>query len=141
MCRLIIYICISDSSPSCDDSHAAVCVMPKDKFPGGLSFRHIPLSGDFICPPAASASVLLKCATSILHFCIYRNHNTAMPTCQLFYRMRRRYYRKCPVCYTKRISLLRISRARAIFTRSGMIKGITHMESAVHRPMRPASRA
>ena len=86
--------------------------------------------------PAASVSVLLKYATSILRFCIYRNHNTAMRGCQLFYRKHPKDYRKSGYCM-KRMSRFRITSARAIFRRSGMIKGTTHMERALHSPMGP----
>ena len=57
MRRPKIYIMYnSDSSPSCDDSHAAIHVMPKNKNSGFLPFRHLSLSDE---------SLLMKNATSI----------------------------------------------------------------------------
>jgi len=50
MRRPQIYIMYnSDSSPSCDDSHAAIHVMPKNKNSGFLPFRHLSLSDEFFC--------------------------------------------------------------------------------------------
>ncbi len=50
MRRPKIYIMYnSDSSPSCDDSHAAIHVMPKNKNSGFLPFRHLSLSDEFFC--------------------------------------------------------------------------------------------
>ena len=50
MRRPQIYIMYnSDSSPSCDDSHAAIHVMPKNKNSGFLLFRHLSLSDEFFC--------------------------------------------------------------------------------------------
>ena len=39
----------SDSAPSCDDSHGIFHAMPKNKGSGTFSFRHFPLSDEFIC--------------------------------------------------------------------------------------------
>ena len=62
--------CISDSSPSCDDSHAVLSGMPKNKasgspYPFGI-FPFLMISS----VPDTSAIILMKNATSILPFII-----------------------------------------------------------------------
>ena len=62
MRRPKIYIMYnSDSSPSCDDSHAAIHVMPKNKNSGFLPFRHLSLSFLFLCTCCIPGSTVEKC--------------------------------------------------------------------------------
>lgn len=70
---------ISDSSPSCDDSHKVLHLMPKKPVPEIRSFRHLPLSAAFPCvwrirlPTLETCNLYLLLLTIASMQCLVKN--------------------------------------------------------------------